>query len=61
MVDGLDGKSHYIDIGKGEATEPTPHGCIIRISPGTPSRGRSTARPPRSPLLTAVATASIFI
>ncbi|MDX8529106.1 relaxase/mobilization nuclease RlxS [Mesorhizobium sp. MSK_1335] len=33
IVDGLDGKSHYIDIGKGEATEPTPEGCIVRVTP----------------------------
>ncbi|TIV14502.1 MAG: DUF3363 domain-containing protein, partial [Mesorhizobium sp.] len=32
IVDGLDGKSHYIDIGKGEATEPTHDGCIVRIT-----------------------------
>ncbi|CDX13961.1 conserved hypothetical protein [Mesorhizobium plurifarium] len=33
IVDGLDGKSHYIDIGKGEATEPTPDGSIVRVTP----------------------------
>ncbi|CDX21466.1 conserved hypothetical protein [Mesorhizobium sp. ORS 3324] len=33
IVDGVDGKSHYIDIGKGEATEPTPEGCIVRVTP----------------------------
>lgn len=33
VVDGVDGKSHYIDIGKGEATEPTPDGCIVRLTP----------------------------
>ncbi|WP_192180385.1 relaxase/mobilization nuclease RlxS [Mesorhizobium amorphae] len=33
IVDGLDGKSHYIDIGKAEATEPTPDGCIVRVTP----------------------------
>ncbi|RTM09960.1 MAG: DUF3363 domain-containing protein [Hyphomicrobiales bacterium] len=33
IVDGVDGKSHYIDIGKGEATEPTPDGCIVRVTP----------------------------
>ncbi|TPI13052.1 DUF3363 domain-containing protein [Mesorhizobium sp. B4-1-3] len=33
IVDGLDGKSHYIGIGKGEATEPTPDGCIVRVTP----------------------------
>ncbi|MUT27291.1 MULTISPECIES: relaxase/mobilization nuclease RlxS [Mesorhizobium] len=33
VVDGLDGKSHYIDIGRGEATEPTPEGSIVRVAP----------------------------
>lgn len=33
IVDGVDGKSHYIDIGKGEATEPMPDGCIVRVMP----------------------------
>ncbi|UVC15141.1 relaxase/mobilization nuclease RlxS [Mesorhizobium onobrychidis] len=33
IVDGVDGKSHYIDVGKGEATGPTPEGCIVRVTP----------------------------
>ncbi|ESY82138.1 conjugal transfer protein TraI [Mesorhizobium sp. LNHC221B00] len=33
VVDGVDGKSHYFDIGKGEATQPTPEGCIVRVRP----------------------------
>jgi type IV secretory pathway VirD2 relaxase len=33
VVDGVDGRSHYIDIGKGEATEPTAAGSIVRIEP----------------------------
>ncbi|MBA1142335.1 relaxase/mobilization nuclease RlxS [Mesorhizobium neociceri] len=33
IVDGVDGKTHYIDIGKGEGTEPTPDGCIVRVTP----------------------------
>ncbi|OWK18954.1 hypothetical protein AJ88_46675 [Mesorhizobium amorphae CCBAU 01583] len=33
IVDAVDGKSHYIDIGKGEATAPTPAGCIVRVTP----------------------------
>jgi type IV secretory pathway VirD2 relaxase len=33
IVDGVDGKSHWIDIGRGEATEPTPDGCIVRVTP----------------------------
>jgi len=31
IVDGVDGRSHYIDIGKGEATEPTAAGSIVLI------------------------------
>ena len=33
IVDGVDGRSHYVDIGKGEATEPVPQGAVIRIEP----------------------------
>ena len=33
IVDGLDGRAHYIDIGKGEATEPIPEGGIVRVTP----------------------------
>ncbi|RUW53359.1 DUF3363 domain-containing protein [Mesorhizobium sp. M1A.F.Ca.ET.072.01.1.1] len=38
IVDGIDGKSHYIDIGKGEATEPTPDGSIVRVTPRNTER-----------------------
>ncbi|GLS35453.1 conjugal transfer protein TraI [Mesorhizobium tianshanense] len=33
IVDGVDGRTHYIEIGKGEATEPTSDGCIMRVTP----------------------------
>ena len=33
IVDGVDGRTHYVDIGKGEATDPTPAGAILRIEP----------------------------
>ena len=33
IVDGLDGRAHYIDIGRGELTEPTPKGSIVRLTP----------------------------
>ncbi|CDX53876.1 conserved hypothetical protein [Mesorhizobium plurifarium] len=33
IVDGIDGSTSYIDIGKGEATQPTPDGCIVRVTP----------------------------
>jgi hypothetical protein len=31
-VDGLDGRTHYADIGRGEGTEPLPEGAIVRLS-----------------------------
>ena len=33
LVDGVDGRSHYVDIGRGDAIEPTPEGAIVRITP----------------------------
>ncbi len=33
LVDGVDGRTHRIDIGRGDATEPTPEGSIVRIIP----------------------------
>ena len=33
VVDSLDGRALYIDIGRGDATEPTPEGSIIRVTP----------------------------
>jgi len=36
IVDARDGRTHYVDIGKGEATEPTPEGAIVRIDPKHP-------------------------
>lgn len=33
IVDGVDGRAHYIDIGKGEGTEPLPDGSIVRVTP----------------------------
>lgn len=33
IVDGVDGRTHYVDIGKGEANEPTPENGIVRIVP----------------------------
>ena len=35
IVDGVDGRTHYVDIGRGEATEPTPDGNIVRVTPKT--------------------------
>jgi len=33
LVDGVDGRAHYVDIGKADATEPLPDGAIIAIEP----------------------------
>ena len=33
LVDGVDGRVHYADIGVGEKTEPTPEGAIVSIAP----------------------------
>jgi type IV secretory pathway VirD2 relaxase len=33
IVDAVDGRSHYVEIGKGEATAATPEGGIVRIDP----------------------------
>ena len=35
IVDGMDGRTHYVDIGRGEATEPKPDGSIVRVTPKT--------------------------
>ncbi|MEO5774472.1 MAG: relaxase/mobilization nuclease RlxS [Sphingomicrobium sp.] len=35
IVDGVDGRSHYIDIGKGDAVEPLPADSIVRVA-GSP-------------------------
>jgi type IV secretory pathway VirD2 relaxase len=35
LVDGLDGRSHYVEIGFGSGTEPTPTGAIVRITPSS--------------------------
>jgi len=37
IVDALDGRTNYVDIGKGEATEPTPEGAIVCIDPKHPA------------------------
>ncbi|HJS11607.1 relaxase/mobilization nuclease RlxS [Sphingopyxis sp.] len=33
LIDGVDGRVHYADIGVGETTDPTPEGAIVRIAP----------------------------
>jgi type IV secretory pathway VirD2 relaxase len=32
IVDGVDGRSHYVDIGQGSAVEPIPDQAIVRVS-----------------------------
>ena len=43
IVDGIDGRSHYIDIGKGDAVEPLPADCIVRVV-GSPRGVREVDR-----------------
>jgi Protein of unknown function (DUF3363) len=33
IVDGVDGRTHYVEIGKGAETEPIPAGAIVAIEP----------------------------
>jgi type IV secretory pathway VirD2 relaxase len=33
IVDGIDGRTHFVDIGSGDATEPLPAGAVVRIAP----------------------------
>lgn len=33
MIDGVDGRVHYIDIGRGDATPVVPEGMTVRIDP----------------------------
>ncbi|MEN3746041.1 relaxase/mobilization nuclease RlxS [Sphingomonas sp. HF-S3] len=35
IIDGTDGRAHYLDIGLGSAIDPTPQGSIVRITPRT--------------------------
>jgi type IV secretory pathway VirD2 relaxase len=32
LVDGVDGRAHYVDIGRGDALGPIPEGAIVRVS-----------------------------
>jgi type IV secretory pathway VirD2 relaxase len=31
IVDGVDGRAHYVDVGRGETMEPIPEGAVVRI------------------------------
>jgi type IV secretory pathway VirD2 relaxase len=33
VLDGVDGRTHWVDIGRGDATEALPEGAIVAISP----------------------------
>ncbi|TWB77195.1 type IV secretory pathway VirD2 relaxase [Nitrospirillum amazonense] len=33
IIDATDGRTHYVDIGRGEAIEPLPEGGVVRIQP----------------------------
>lgn len=33
IVDGADGRAHYVEIGTGKAVEPLPEGAIVRVVP----------------------------
>jgi type IV secretory pathway VirD2 relaxase len=33
IVDGIDGRSHFVEIGKGDAVEPLPENSVVRIMP----------------------------
>jgi len=33
MVDGVDGRVHYVDIGRGDATPSVPEGSTVRVEP----------------------------
>jgi type IV secretory pathway VirD2 relaxase len=35
IVDGVDGRSHYVPIGRGEEVGPIPENAVVRLSPST--------------------------
>ena len=43
IVDSTDGRSHYVDIGQGEATEKIPGGAVVQIVP-KPTQPRTVDR-----------------
>ena len=52
IVDGIDGRTHFVDIGAGEATEPLPTGAVVRIMP------RSAAPAPADQRIAEIAAAN---
>src|SRR3546814_13399818 len=43
IVDATDGRSHYVDIGRGDATGVIPENAIVRIEP-KPTEARAVDR-----------------
>jgi type IV secretory pathway VirD2 relaxase len=43
VIDALDGRTHWVDIGRGDAVEPTPEGAIVAIS-ARPVEARASDR-----------------
>ena len=33
IVDGVDGRTHYVEIGRADETEPLPTGAVVAIEP----------------------------
>jgi hypothetical protein len=33
IIDGIDGRGHYVEIGRGLSVEPIPEGAVVRIEP----------------------------
>lgn len=40
VIDGVDGRAHYVDLGRGSATQPLAEGAVVRVS-----RRSTEARP----------------
>lgn len=36
ILEGIDGRAHYVDIGQGSRTEPLPDGAILQVTPRVP-------------------------
>ncbi|HVA14045.1 MAG TPA: relaxase/mobilization nuclease RlxS [Stellaceae bacterium] len=41
IVDGVDGRTHYVEIGRADGTEPVPTGAVVTIEP-KPAEPRAT-------------------
>jgi len=37
LVDGVDGRVHYVDLGRGDGVEPLPDGAVVRVVPVEPA------------------------